>query len=146
MGEMDIWMREHMIVHTTTPGYDSKANGIAERAIQEVTQGIRSLLHQAGAPRMLWAEAAMHFCSILNRTPRPSPDGKQVIPLHGQSVDPTTTRLHEDDDPSRWPPWGCRVVALMPRVDRDMKLDAVAVMGLFLSYDFTVTGGVRWPC
>ena len=53
MGEMDIWMCEHLIVHTTTPGYDSKANGIAERAIQEVTQGIRSLLHQAGAPRIV---------------------------------------------------------------------------------------------
>ena len=61
MGEMDQWMRENLIVHTTTPGYDSQANGIAERAIQEVTQGILSLLHQAGAPRMLWAEAAKHF-------------------------------------------------------------------------------------
>ena len=110
-----------------------------------MTQGIRSLLHQAGAPRMLWAEAAKHFCSILNRTPRPAPDGKLVIPLlaEKQSVDSTTERLHEDDDPSRWPPWGCRVVALMPRIDRDTKLDAVAVMGLFLGYDFTVTGGVR---
>ena len=80
MGEMDQWMRENLIVHTTTPGYDSQAKGIAERAIQEVTQGIRSLLHLAGAPRMLWAEAAKHFCSILNRTPRPAPDGKLVIP------------------------------------------------------------------
>ncbi len=67
MREMDVWMREHLIVHTTTPGYGSKANGIAERAIQEVTQGIRSLLHQAGAPRMMWAEAAKHFCSTFSR-------------------------------------------------------------------------------
>ena len=67
MGEVDIWMREHLIVHTTTPGYDSKASGIAERAIQEVTQGIRSLLHQAGAPRMMWAEAAKHVAATFSR-------------------------------------------------------------------------------
>ncbi len=34
-------------------------------------------------------------------------------------------------------------MALIPRVDRDAKLDAVAVLGLFLGYDATVTGGVR---
>ena len=61
MGEMDNRMRENLIVHTTMAGYDSQANGIAERAIEELTQGTRSLLHQAGAPRSLWAEAAKHF-------------------------------------------------------------------------------------
>ena len=66
----------------------------------------------------MWAEAAKHFTNVLNRMSRPTPDGKMVTPLlmERQSVDPTVTRLHEDDDPLKWPPWGCRVVALVPRV------------------------------
>ncbi len=57
--------------------------------------------------------------------------------------DPEVTRLHDVDDSLRWPPWGCRVVALAPQVrHRESKPDAVAVLGLFLAYDATVTGGV----
>ncbi len=41
--EMDRWTCDNLMVHTTSPGYHSQANGISERAIQEVTQGIRSL-------------------------------------------------------------------------------------------------------
>ncbi len=48
MGELDRWMHDNLMVHTAKPGYDRQANGIAERAIQEVMQGARSLLH--GAP------------------------------------------------------------------------------------------------
>eukprot|EP00972_Heterocapsa_arctica_P022055 3243339-Heterocapsa_arctica.AAC.1 len=44
-GALNEWLRDECIVHTTTPGYDSQANRIAERAIQEITQGIRCLLH-----------------------------------------------------------------------------------------------------
>jgi hypothetical protein len=145
MGEMDRWMRENLIVHTTTEGYDSKANGIAERGILEVTQGIRVLLHQAGAPRTLWDEAARHFVDILNRMLHTLPDGKKVIPLvaERENVTGKTEKLHGDDDPMKWPPWGCRVVALVPQIHRDTKLDPVAVLGLFLGYDVSVTGGVR---
>ena len=103
------------------------------------------MLHQAGATRSLWAEAARHFSNMLNRLPRPTPDGKMVIPLllERQSVDETVKHLHEDDDPLKWPPWGCRVVALEPRVNRETKLDPVAVLGIFLGYDMTISGGVR---
>ena len=50
--------------------------------------------------------------------------------------------LHSDDDTTRWPPWGCRVIALVPKELRDAKLDAVAVLGIFLGYDKCVVGGV----
>ena len=33
-GELDSWLRDNLVVHTTTAGYDSSANGIAEKAIQ----------------------------------------------------------------------------------------------------------------
>lgn len=145
LGAMDVWMRETLIVHSTTAGYDSQANGIAERAIQEVTQGIRSFLHQSGAPRFLWSEAAKHFCNVVNRCERKYPDDSKGIPLilERKQVVGTEESMHEDDDPRRWPPWGCRIVALIPKVDRDSKLDAVAVVGAFLGYDQTISGGVR---
>ena len=48
--------------------------------------------------------------------------------------------LHNDDDPTRWPQRGCRVIALVPKVQRDTKLDAVAVLGIFLGYKECVVG------
>ena len=145
MGALDEWLRDQCIVHTTTPGYDSAANGIAQRAIQEITQGIRCLLHQAGAPRELWAEAARHFCDILNRTMCRMPGGAMKVPIVAEQEEITgdACDLHSDDDPTRWPPWGCRVIALVPKELRDAKLDAVAVLGIFLGYDKCVVGGVR---
>ena len=63
--------------------------------------------------------------------------------LERQSVDPTVTRLHEDDDPLKWPPWGCTIVALVPQVHRDTKLDSVALLRIFHGYDASITGGLR---
>ena len=34
LGEMDKWMRDHLVVHTTTAGYESQANGIAELLVE----------------------------------------------------------------------------------------------------------------
>ncbi len=133
-------------MQTTTPGYDSEANGSAERASQEITQGIRCLLHQSGAPRELWAEAARHFSDIPNRTMCRLPGGVMKVPIiaEREEISGMQVDLHSDDDPTRWPPWGCRVIALVPKVQRDTKLDAVAVLGIFLGYDKCVVGGVRW--
>ena len=41
-GAMDQWMRDNGIARTTTGGYDPAANGIAERMIQEIVQGVRA--------------------------------------------------------------------------------------------------------
>ena len=50
---------------------------------------------------------------------------------------------HEDDDPGRWPPWGCKAVALVPPARREDKLSPVAAYGAFVGYDKTVVHGVR---
>ncbi len=38
MGALDRWLRDRLIVHTDTGGYEPDANGSAENLIQELTQ------------------------------------------------------------------------------------------------------------
>jgi len=146
-GAVDHWLKENLIARTTTEGYDPSANGLAERAIQEVFLCVRALLHQNGALKELWDEAATHAVDVLNRT------GKD-IPGHGSDFTPLGVEkfvgrisdnkfLGEYDDISLWPPWGCKAVALRPKMHRADKLEPVAVVGLFLGFDKVVNHGVQ---
>ena len=50
---------------TSTPGVP-QSNGVAERAVRKVLEGIRTLLDQAGLPAAFWSYAAKHFCHSSN--------------------------------------------------------------------------------
>ena len=78
------WCRNRNIIQTTTAGYDSQANGRAERAIQEVKMRIRRALAAAGWEQERWADAC-HFVHQVERRRmmyRPS----QEIPGFGEEV------------------------------------------------------------
>ena len=60
LAQFDEWMKEFLVKKTTTGGYDSAANGLAENFIQEMECITRCFLHQANAPKDLWPSAAKH--------------------------------------------------------------------------------------
>ena len=43
-----------------------QSNGVAERAVRKVLEGVRSLLDASGLPLAFWAYAALHFCHSHN--------------------------------------------------------------------------------
>ncbi len=135
-GGCDKWLRDNIIIHTTTGGYEPQQNGIAESHVGVVCGGGRALLHQAGAPKSLWSEAAKHYNEVKNRIKRR---------ITGQEVEiqPLLAEMKEADDVTKWPPWGCKAFALLPRVHRDDKVSPVAVLGTFLGFEKTVSNGTR---
>jgi len=75
MGEMcDICERNGIKLHTTVP-YHPALNGVAERAIEVLTAAARAMLHDAGLPQKLWAEAFSTVTYLCNRTPTRALDG-----------------------------------------------------------------------
>jgi len=75
MGEMrDICERDGIKLRMTVP-YHPASNGVAERAIEVLTAAARAMLHDAGLPQILWAEAFSIVTYLRNRTPTRALDG-----------------------------------------------------------------------
>ena len=69
IGEMrDICERDGIKLHTTVP-YHPASNGVAECAIGVLTAAAHAMLHDAGLPEKLWAEAFSIATYLRNRTP-----------------------------------------------------------------------------
>jgi len=75
MGEMcEICERDGIKLHMTVP-YHPASNGVAECAIGVLTATARAMLHNAGLPKKLWAEAFSTATYLRNRTPTRALDG-----------------------------------------------------------------------
>ena len=61
-----------------TPPFSSFANAHAERAIRTVTEGVRTLLTDAGVATKFWSYAVATFTHVFNRVPRL----RKRAPLH----------------------------------------------------------------
>ncbi len=59
------WVNSRGLLYTSTPGDDPRGNGRAERAVQAIKQGIRRILHGAGAGHELWPWAARYLNEVL---------------------------------------------------------------------------------
>lgn len=75
----DDLLAEHGITRESPPPYWPQSNGVAERVNRSISEGIVSLLAQAGAPKTLWAEALQAFVFIKNRSPHAALAGN--VPL-----------------------------------------------------------------
>ena len=94
-----------------------------------MVRGRRSLPHQAGAPRALWAEAITFISEVRNRKKRKIDDSMvELWLLELRGNDETVQILPEQDCVEVWPIWGCQVIALLPLPARDDKLSSVAIM------------------
>lgn len=59
------------IAHTSCPPHIHELNGVAERSIKSIMEGVRSAMTASGAPKSFWPYAAQHACDVLNRTTGP---------------------------------------------------------------------------
>lgn len=79
--KLDQWSSQGIRHEVTIPYEGSHQNGIAERRIQEVESGIRSLLKDAGLPLEFWDWAAEHNTYLWNIMPHgPVVDGVRLTP------------------------------------------------------------------
>ena len=62
---------ENLIHQSTSPPHISDLNGVAERAIRSVMEGVRSDLAASKAPIGFWDYAMAHSVNVLNRTTTP---------------------------------------------------------------------------
>eukprot|EP00918_Siedleckia_nematoides_P039129 GHVU01085173.1.p1 GENE.GHVU01085173.1~~GHVU01085173.1.p1 ORF type:complete len:1342 (-),score=216.71 GHVU01085173.1:36-4061(-) len=60
--------RDSKIYLSTVPPYQSKVNGVAERAIREVRALLRITINQLQVPTSLWTVLMMGICELHNRT------------------------------------------------------------------------------
>jgi hypothetical protein len=113
---------EDVRIETTTP-YTPEQNGVAERQNRTLTTLARSLLGSAKLPKYLWGEAIATACYLRNRTPR---KGEEKTPEElFTGTKPSGRHLRV---------FGCLAYILIPREQRDSKLDNTAYTGIFIGY------------
>ena len=64
------YCRSKGIVQLWSTPYDPRFNSVAERAIQILKDGARTMMLQSGVPKKLWAEAVNYTSEIQGRIPR----------------------------------------------------------------------------
>ena len=85
-----VWVyAKNTLRRSTTSGYDPQA----ETCVGILARGCRTLPHLAGAPRKLWAEAAVLSSELRNRTERRINDAA-VGPLLREMQDNNTASFH----------------------------------------------------
>jgi Reverse transcriptase (RNA-dependent DNA polymerase)/gag-polypeptide of LTR copia-type/GAG-pre-integrase domain len=67
--EWDAYLKEKGIILECGAAYAHGSNGVAERAIRTIIEGVRTVLVDSGAPHFLWAEAAATVAYVRNLTP-----------------------------------------------------------------------------
>ena len=92
------------VAHTSCPPHVHQLNGVAERAIRSIMEGVRASIVASGSPRSFWNYAAQHTCDILNRTTGPPTGG----------VSSYEALLGEKPSVMGIMPFGCRAFAVKP--------------------------------
>jgi hypothetical protein len=74
-GAFQAYLREKGIVHYTSVPYTPPQNGVIERANRTLTEGARTMLHNANLLKSFWYFAVAAKAYLLNRTPTRANNG-----------------------------------------------------------------------
>ncbi len=138
------WLNRKGIRHETTAPHTPEQDGVSERGIRTVTEGIRSCLHddqpsseffgeavtnsatnlirESRLPTYLWAEAAQFTVYTLNR-----------VLCKATSVTPFEAWSNNKPDVSHLRVFGCVAYVHIPKVER-RKLDPKSIRCIFIGY------------
>jgi len=117
------YLRSQGICHQKTVPYTPEQNGVAERANRTIVERVRSMLHDRGLLKELWAEAASTAVYLINRSPTKA------------LVDMTPEEAWTGTKPSIFHirTFGCKAYAHVPKQKRT-KLDSKATECAFIGY------------
>ena len=71
---LSTFCEDHIIVHELTPPYSPQSNGVAERKNRMLMDMVNAMLISSCVPKILWGEAILIACFILNRITRKDND------------------------------------------------------------------------
>jgi len=126
MGEMRNICERDGIKLRTTVLYHPAPNGVAERAIEVLPAAARAMLHDAGLPQILWAEAFSTATYLRNRTLTRALDGLTPFELL-YGMKPDLADLHMFGAP-------CTIAEPSARLK---KLDDRASFCVFVGYKYS---------
>ena len=144
-----MFQRDLKIVQTNTGGYDPQANSLAEGRIRLGVITARCLLGQSCVPAAGWDDAYSFGNRIINRTVLPNPNypAPGIEPLRAEfmkaDAGSADARWAAEGDMSRWPTFGCRTIAYIPKAKRDGKFEDTGREAIFLDFDDEVTAGIK---
>jgi len=127
--EFEAFLQSKNISHSTSPAYAKAINGVAERRIGMVTDIARYYMLLSGAPPSFWPYAVTHASTALN------------LVTHGKSkIPPLEVITGCRQRIMNHLPFGCAAVVTKQVRERDNKLVARRVAGIFVGRSPDVIG------
>ena len=121
--ELSEWCARKGIVHQLTCPHTPEQNGKAERLNRTLLDKVRAMLREAQLGNEWWGEAVLTANYLRNRSP-----------AAGKALTPINLFTNNEPDISHLRVWGCDAYVLIPRGQRDSKLNPVSYKGKFVGY------------
>jgi transposase InsO family protein len=110
--QWDALLAERGIRHETTARASPSQNGVSERFMRKLEEGIISMLQEAGLPPSFWDEALPYLARVLNATPTSAV----------RDATPFEAWTGEKPDVSAFRVFGCRAYSMVLKDKRDSLL------------------------
>ena len=127
------WLREHGIVHQTTPARSPQSNGVCERMNRTIQDRARSMLVGAGLGGGFWVEAVVAACYIRNR-----------CPVAGLSKTPDELWSGKVPSVKHLRAYGSKAYVSLEKMKRKGKMGVTKWEGVVVGYPSTSVGYRVW--